>query len=145
MDWNFESSYNFNIPAEDNFLPSFIFGSSYTSTIGDRPFIWNTDIRCYLFDGEWNKLPRPEIAFSNGFEWQYWKTLYLRMGIGDLLLNGDITENSKRYRRDFSFRLSGGISADLQKIRKGMRLNYGLCTDKIWAGVDQQMDVTLSF
>jgi hypothetical protein len=145
MDWNFESAYNYNVPSEDIFLPSCIFGSCYTGSVGNRPFIWYSDMRCYIFDGKWKKLPRSEAVFSNGVEWQYWKTIYLRMGIGDILLNGDITADSKRYWKDFSFRLSGGISMDLQEVRKGLRLNYGCSTEKISIVPGQQVDITLSF
>lgn len=145
LNWNFQSYYDYGIPHDDKVFPSFIFGSRYTGTLRERPLIWNMDLRGYFFTGEWKKAERPQLAVANGLEWQYWKTVFLRMGLGELLINGDITGNNPRYRRDFSFRFTGGIAVDLQKVRPGLRLNYGFSTDKVWAGIDQQLDITYTF
>ena len=146
IDWNFQyGTYGYDVPHDDRMLPVCIFGSSYRTAVRGKPFIWNMDLRGYLFDGTWKKLERPQAALSSGCEWQYWKTVFLRLGIGDVPLNGDIGGDNQRYGREFSFRCTGGIAVDLSAVRSGLRCNYGVCTDKVWAGIDQQLDVTYTF
>ena len=128
---------------EDRPLPSFTCATSYTDSLMHKPLKWNTDLKGYLFDGEWEKLERPEAYLSTGAEWQTWKTLYVRMGLGDILLNGDMFTDE--YSSDFFCKITAGLSVDLSKIKKGMVANYGVATDKTWAGLDQQLDVTFSF
>jgi hypothetical protein len=41
--------------------------------------------------------------------------------------------------------MTAGFSYDCSKVKKGMWLNYGVATDKVWAGIDQQLDLTLAF
>ncbi len=145
LNWNFESSYDYSVPHDDRSLPALIFGSSYSTLLLDRPFIWNFDMRGYVFTGEWKKLERPQVSLFSGWEWQYWKEFSARLGVGDLLLNGDITSGNGNYTRRFSFRLAGGLGYDMSRLRPGMRLNYAVSTDKVWAGVNQQIDITYSF
>ncbi|MBN1575950.1 MAG: hypothetical protein JW913_05320, partial [Chitinispirillaceae bacterium] len=145
MDWNFGSDYGYYVPNDDRMLPVFLLGSSYCGTMRGRPLIWNADLRGYFFTGEWKKIDRPQAVLSSGVEWQYWKTVFLRMGMGELPLNGDIFGDTRRYRSDFSFRLTGGIAVDMSAVRRGLRLDYGVATDKVWAGIDQQLDITYTF
>jgi len=146
MNWTFSPDYGgYDVPSDERMLPVVLLGSSFRGSLAGRPFIWNADVRGYFFTGEWKKIDRPQATLSNGWEWRYWRTVFLRMGIGEILLNGDITGDNRRYRRDFSFRCTGGIAVDMSSVRKGMRLNYGVSTDKLWAGIDQQLDVIYAF
>jgi hypothetical protein len=145
MDWNFTSMYDYSVPQEDRALPSFILGSSYRTTLANRPFIWNFDLRTFFFTGDWKKLDRPQASLATGWEWHYWKEFTVRAGVGDLLVNGTITDGSGFYRKNFSFRLTGGLGVDLARLKPGLRLNYGFSTDKVWAGLDQQIDIAYSF
>jgi len=147
MDWNFSSYYysDFNVPSQDVIPLSLLLGSSYTATLLERSLIWNTDLRCYFPDNSSKPARRPQASLSSGCEWQYRDNLSFRLGLGDILFNGDITADSHTYWNTFSFRLAGGVSYELSKVRKGMRLNYGCSTDKVWAGVDQQVDITWQF
>ncbi len=146
MNWNFRYGiFDYGVPHEDRMLPVFILGGSYRTAASGRPFICNMDLRNYIIDGQWKKLMRPQAALSAGCEWQYWKTVFLRMGMGDLPLNGNILSDSRRYFREFSLRFTGGICVDLSAVRPGLFCNYGFGTDKVWAGIDQQLDLTYVF
>jgi len=145
MDWNFTSLYDYNVPSKDVIPPSLIIASSWRGVLHEKPIIWNTNLQMYTFDGDFKKSLRAQTSLSTGAEWQYWENLYLRLGIGDVNFNGDMVSSADSYWREFSMRLAGGISYDMSKIRKGMRCNYGCSTDKVWAGVDQQLDITLQF
>jgi hypothetical protein len=129
----------------DRPLPSFTIAGSFADSILQKPFRWNTDLKGYLLDGEWNQLERPEAYLSSGIELQNWKSFYLRLGLGDILLNGDIFKDSDSYFSEFFCKITGGFSVDFSNIRKGMVLNYGFATDKTWAGMDHQLDLTFSF
>lgn len=144
MNWQLNDGAN-STTIEDRPIPSFTIASKYSNSLRHKPFIWTTDLKGYLVDGEWNSLSRPEGYLSSGVEWQYWKSFYLRFGLGDILLNGDITSNTKNYFSEFPCKISAGFSAELSKFRKGMFVNYGMATDKTWAGLDQQLDLTLGF
>ena len=145
LDWNFNSFNDFDERHDDRLLPSILFGSSFESKLLNRPFIWNMDMRGYLFTGEFKKIDRPELSLSNGWEWHYWEKVYLRLGIGELQFNGDMTAAPRYYWKNFTFRFTGGVGIDLGNLRKGLRCNYAFSTDKIWAGVDQQLGITYTF
>jgi len=145
MNWNFGSGYDYSTPHDDKVLPSIVIGSGYRGVLLDRPLLWNSDLRFFLFTGEWETVERPELAFASGWEWQYWKSVFLRFGIGDLALNSDIVSDNRRYRRDFTVRIAAGAAIDLSAVHRGLRLDYGFATDKVWAGMDQQLDITLQF
>lgn len=145
LNWSFESAYTYNTPHEDQFLPSFILASSYTTRIKERKFIWNSEIKGYIFDGTFKKLDRPQGYFFTGCEWQYWNSFFIRAGIGEILINGDIVSDRSFYFKLFSPRITAGFSADMSRVYKGLKLEYGVSTDKIWAGIDQQLELTISF
>jgi hypothetical protein len=144
MNWELDDG-AYSPTIEDRPIPSFTIASKYCDSLRHKPFIWTTDLKGYLVDGEWNSLSRPEAYLSSGVEWQYWKSFYLRFGLGDILLNGDITSNTEDYFSEFPCKITAGFSVEFSKFRKGMFVNYGMATDKTWAGIDQQLDLTLSF
>jgi hypothetical protein len=130
---------------EDRPLPSFTLASKYADTLAQKPLIWTADLEGYLFDGAWKGLTYPEAYLSTGVEWRYWKTFFIRAGLGDILINHDIIRHTSDYFSDFPCKISLGFSLDLSKYTRGMFINYGIATDKTWAGVDQQLDMTIGF
>jgi len=144
MTWELEDE-SYSPTINDRPLPSFTLASHFSDSLFHKPLIWNTDLKGYMFDGEWNKLERPEAYLSTGFELQNWKTFYIRLGLGDILLNGDIFRDTDSYFSEFFCKITGGFSLDLANLRKGMVLNYGFATDKTWAGLDHELDVTFRF
>jgi hypothetical protein len=131
---------------KDQPLPAMVAASCLQTEFFKKPLVWLLDCRGYLFDGSWKQLNRPEAVISSGAEWRRWDNLFVRAGIGDLSLTGDITGDPDRYWRQFGVRLCAGFSYDLSKrVRKGLWINYGAATDKVWAGIEQQLDVTYSF
>lgn len=144
LNWEINSG-DYNPIIEDKPLPSFTAASRYEGSLASKPLVWTMDLKAYIVDGQWKKLSHPEAQVCGGWEWRRWDSFYLRAGIGDLALNGQIINNTKEYFTDFPFRLTTGFSLDLSRCYKGLKLNYGMSTDKVWAGIDQQMDLTLSF
>ena len=147
MNWEINSGYSSLVSPviDDRPLPVFILGNRYEGKLLDKPFVWTMDIKGYIFDGEWNRLGRPEGVINTGWEWRYWEKFYIRAGIGDILINGDLVSETGSYKGNSPARITGGFMLDLSKYRKGMKFNYGISTDKVWAGVEQQLDITLTF
>jgi hypothetical protein len=145
MTWNIESYWDYSNIVEDKPLPSFTLGSSRTGGLLKKPLIWTADLKGYFVDGNLDALDHPEGVFCSGWEWQYWDKVHLRAGVGDILLNGDLLHDRERYFSVFPCRITGGFSLDLKKVHQGFKLNYGISTDKTWAGIDQQLDLKIAF
>jgi hypothetical protein len=129
----------------DRFVPVITAGTRYATKLDDRPFALLCDVQGYLVDGNFTKLNTMEIRLNIGGEWKEWKTFILRAGIGDMLLNGTLFSNWKSFTEEFTPRLTLGFGADLSMVHKGLMVNYGLATDGIGAGVDQQADFSFIF
>jgi hypothetical protein len=140
-----ESNGYSSITAEDRPLPLFTIGGVYESVVHKKPFIWHVDLKGQWVDGEFSKLDRPQAQFNIGWEWRYWETFYLRAGLGDILINGDLIRDTESYFDQSGIRISTGCSFDLSKIRNGLKVNYGISTDKLWAGIDHQLDCVYTF
>jgi hypothetical protein len=144
LDWEVGGE-SFNYAVAERIAPVAVFASRYQRELDRRPFVWACDIAGYAIDGDFKKLERMEIRLNNGFEWRRWDAFFLRAGIGDFLLNGNVFSNSKDYWANASPRITLGFGAGLSKIRKNLWVNYGLATDRVWAGVDQRADFSYSF
>ncbi len=144
LNWQFESS-GFDQTTSGTFPIAFILGSRYTTRLLERPLIWYSDLKTYAFDSEFQALPRMVAVLNNGFEWQGWESFVVRAGIAELSFTSDLFRNTDRYGDEFSFSITAGFGAQLDRVAKGLALNYGLAVNKVWAGVDQQMDVTYEF
>jgi len=145
MQWDFGSDHSLGRTVQDKPLPALHVGSRYETAVLQRPFIWTSDIVGYFFDGDWKRLIYPEAAWNNGAEWRYWETFYVRAGIGDVVVNRNLAKDFDEYAREFSMRISAGLSYNLSRLHENVWLNYGIATDKVWAGVDQQLDLTITF
>jgi hypothetical protein len=110
-----------------------------------RDRLWTLDIKGYIVDGSFKRLERAEGVVNSGLEWRYWDKFYLRTGISEFLLNGDLLRDRESYFSSFPFKFSAGFCFDMSKYRRGLKLNYGISTDKIGAGIDQQLDVRFTF
>lgn len=144
--WEFTDE-NFSPIYQDTLPASITLGQELRTTFLDKSFIWTCDIIGYLFNSKFRSLERNHIVINNGFEWQRWEMFYIRAGIRDITLNSDIVRNSSRYKDHFTLAVTGGFLLDLTKALKGkdIKLNYGISTDKVWAGLDQQFDFVFSF
>lgn len=134
-----------SVQIEDRPLPSLTLASEYQATMRKKPLIWTLDIKTYFLDGHLKILERPECVLNTGFEWRNWDKFYLRAGLAEFLLNGDLLRDSDSYFSNFPVRITAGFSWDMERLHKGLRLNYGVSTDKLWAGLDQQIDVQWDF
>ncbi len=130
----------------DQPLPEIILGGSLLTSLAKKPLLWLIDCKAYVLNNKQRQLDHNEAVISTGAEWRRWENFYVRAGIGDVAVNSSIFRDSKQYSREFGMRITAGFSYDLsKKVRKGLWVNYGAATDKVWAGIDQQLDVTLSF
>jgi hypothetical protein len=129
----------------DKIPPSAVFASELKGKLCGFPLLWACDVFAYPVDGDFKKLSRMEIRLNNGIEWRRWSGFCLRAGIGDFFLNQDIVSNSSDFWENSSPRITIGFGADLQKINKRLKVNYGLATDRVWAGLDQRVDFSYSF
>jgi hypothetical protein len=141
--WETENGYY--ISAEDRPLPKFTAAAKYNGSFLKKPLLWRADLIGQLFDGDFKKLDRPQAQLCMGWEWQYWEAFFLRAGVGDILFNGDMVKESRIYRDESSMRISLGCAFDMSKYIKGMKVNYGVSTDKVWAGLDHQLDCIYTF
>lgn len=141
MEWQM----GFAPTVDDRPLPSLTIGSCYTGSLAKKPLIWTVDAKAYVIDGTFAELDRSELVLRTGAEWRGWDNFRIRAGIGDLSLTGDIFSDSKAYGDGFGMQFATGFSYRLAKKKSGMWLNYAAVTDKIGAGVDQMLDVSLAF
>jgi hypothetical protein len=130
----------------DKPLPSLAVGSRLIMSLAGKPMVWNVDCIGYVFGEVWQPAGQVEAFLSTGAEWRRWENFFLRAGIGDVPVNGSIFRHGGQYGREFGMRFTAGFSYDLSKrVRKGLWVNYAAATDKVWAGIEQQLDITLSF
>jgi hypothetical protein len=129
----------------DMIMPVFVLASAFHSRLQGKPLLWTCDVNGYIVDGTFTRLDHMEAQLFTGFEWQRWNTFCLRAGLGDILVNRDIVSDWGFYTRNFSFKLAAGFGWDLAALRKGLVLNYAVATDKVWAGIDQKLDIVYKF
>jgi hypothetical protein len=136
------ASYDGDFPPiiEETVPPILVFASSHKLTLLERELVWSADAAVYLFDGEGAFIGSPELVIAAGARWKFTDGITLRAGIADIEISGGYG-----YWDSFSPRLALGFSYSLPKLRKGAAFNYAVTTDRIWAGVDQQLDLTVSF
>jgi hypothetical protein len=135
-------------PTLDEIVPPVLtLSSSHKLKISERDFTWNAEAAIYLFDGDgsYSYIGRPEMVLAAGASYRFTNDLVLKAGIADLELNGDIYRDFEAYSDGFSPRVALGFSYHLSRIRHGVFINYSITTDRVWAGGDQQIDVTVMF
>jgi len=135
----------FNSVIDETVPPIFVIASSHKTSLFERELVWNVDAQNYFFDGEGKYLGHPEMVIAAGAKWQFIDELALRAGIGELDISGGMRRGTREYWETFSPRIALGFSYELKKFKQGAFFNYALTTDRIWAGVDQQFDITVSF
>jgi hypothetical protein len=142
MEWQMG---DYEPPVSDKPLRSLVLAGSYLTTLREKPLLWVIDCKGYVFDTLFHLRDYPDALLNTGVEWRGWNTFYLRAGLGDIPLSGQLVNDSKAYFKEFTMRFSLGFSREMSEIKKGLWLNYAAATDKVWAGIDQQLDVTFAF
>ncbi len=144
--WEFTDA-NFSPIYEDALPATVTLGQQLSASLLGWPFIWSTDIIAYVLDSRFTSLDRNHIVINNGFEWQRWELFFVRAGIRDIALNSDMFRHSGAYADHFTCVASAGFRLDLSTALKGrgVVLNYAFATDKIGAGLEQQLDFVFSF
>jgi hypothetical protein len=142
--WYIYSYDDFSPVIDETVPPVFALASSYKTSLFERELVWNVDAVNYFFDGEGRYLGHPEMVIAAGARWKFSEELALRAGIGDLELSGELWRGGE-YWETFSPRIAAGFSYSLKKFKRGAFFNYALTTDRVWAGVDQQFDIAISF
>jgi hypothetical protein len=136
--WNYSSYGEYSQPIDEAAPPIFVLSLSRKTTLLERDLTWGADAAIFLIDGEGNYLGGPEAVIAAGAAWKFTETVALRAGIADMELSSETAES-------FSPRITFGFSYGLPKLCRGAAFNYAITTDRIWAGVDQQADITVSF
>ena len=127
-------------------LPTLTLGSSYLTALGGKPLLWNLDCRTWLFGDSSGSTNQGGVDISTGAEWRRWDNFYIRAGVGELPVNSDLLHNGELYKLEFSPRISAGFAYNLSKyVHKKMWVNYAASTDRVWAGLDHNLDITVAF
>jgi hypothetical protein len=145
LDWSFGDEEFLHNSRKETVLPSAVFAMDYETKLTAKPFRWALDMAGYVIDGAGERLDHPEAVLNSGWEWQYWEHFALRAGIGNIIFNSMISEDSERYFNDFGIRISAGCAWALVSVREGLYIHYAVSSDKVWRAVDQQLDITLDF
>jgi hypothetical protein len=144
--WQYTGS-GLNVLAYDTLPVTVTLGQSLSTTFLGKPFIWNSDIVGYVFNGYFRPLDHSHAVFNNGFEWQRFNALALRIGVRDIEVNRDLVVKSDEYFDYFSLAFSLGFMLDLSSALKGkkVKFNYALSNSKAGVGIDQQLDFVWQF
>lgn len=142
-----EETGTFNHEVIDTLPIILTLAQQYNGKIKEYPFIWSTDISAYLINSNFKPLRHGHLLIDTGLEWQRWEALFLRFGIGDFELNSEIFKDDSNYGDYFSLNYTLGFGLNLEKFlkNKNLTVNYGIALDKVFAGLDQQLDVILKF
>jgi len=138
--WQIETGDAFAAAVEETVPPVFVLASSHKTALLERELIWGADAVIYLIDGDGKYLGHAEAALASGARWKFSDAITLSAGLADIELS-----SGTDYWDGFSPRLAVGFSYALPKRARGAVFNYAITTDRIWAGVDQQFDITVSF
>jgi hypothetical protein len=143
--WQIETGDAFAAAVEEVVPLVFGLASSHKTALLERELIWGADAAIYLIDGEGEYLGHPEMVLAAGARWKFTDAITLMAGLADVELSGGVIRENSGYWDGFSPRLAVGFSYGLSRWMRGAAFNYALTTDRIWAGVDQQFDLTVSF
>jgi hypothetical protein len=142
--WHIESFDGFSPAVDEAVPPIFCFSSSHRLKLLERDFVWSADAAIYLIDGEGAYLGHPELVLAAGARWKFTGELTLKAGVADLEFSGGFFRGDDEYWNGAAPRIALGFSYGLWEW-KGVLFNYAIMTDRIWAGIDQQVDITISF
>jgi hypothetical protein len=148
MNWQLSSASDYSALSTDVILPAFVLGATFRNQLDGYPLLVSCDINGYPVDGTFTKLDYMEARIHAGAEWKRWKTFRIRAGLDDIPVNRSLFakgDDNVDYWRDFTMRVTGGFGWDVVVMHRKMELNYSLATDKVWAGVDQLVDVVYKF
>ena len=128
------------------FLPSVTLGSSLMTSLGGKPLLWNMDCVCYLYGDSVSQANQAEVDVNTGAEWRRWDNFYIRAGINALPFNSDIFRDRTLYALEFNPRVTAGFAYNsAQLTHRRMWCNYAVSMDGAGAGLDQRLDLTMSF
>lgn len=143
--WNISSEDGYGQTVEEQIPLSLALAGSYRGSLLGRDLVWNLDLVNYIFDADLTLFDHPEMVVGTGVDWSFRDDLCLRAGFSDLELSSELYRRSDEYWDGFSPRVTLGFSYQLDKLSEGMAFNYALTTDRVWAGIDQQFDITFVF
>ncbi|MFP4417963.1 MAG: hypothetical protein ACLFSB_11895 [Chitinispirillaceae bacterium] len=145
FNWQFNSGDGLEETFEESFPVTFVLGSQYTGSLLGYPLVWNSDLNIHPFENGFELASHPTVVWDNGAEWQRWEAFFIRLGLGDIAVSSALYRQSDLYWDTFSPAITAGFFLDLSAHLKNTSLNYAITTDKVWAGVEQQLDFVVSF
>lgn len=140
LEWQFSSSdYAFNSAHADTVPVSITAGSRMETSLLGKPLVWTCDLRGYL-----SAVDRKSAVLCAGAEWRRWERFCVRAGLMDIDVDADIFSAPRTWASHLAPAVTAGFGLDLSQVRSGLSLNYAMATCRIWAGVDQQIDVVFA-
>jgi len=141
-------NYNSDYTSQNNDTLSspFTAGVRIKSTAGGHPFIWNPDISIYLINSFFSPLEHKFASINNGFIWKRWENFHILAGIENIILNYNLIKDQDSYKDEFHPVIRLGMYADLSSlIDTDLCIAYSISNDRVWAGVDQKLDLLFNF
>jgi len=148
MQWQLSQPDGNSTPETDFILPAFVLATMLRHHLLGSPLLWNLDVDGYLVDGTFTKLDMMEAHLHTGVEWERWRSFRVRAGLDDIVINRGMfsgPHDGYDYWHDFSLRVTAGFGWDIVSLGRGLTLNYSVATDKVWAGIDEMLDVVYKF
>ena len=141
LEWQFSSSdYAFNSARADTVPVSVSLGSQMETSLLGKPLVWTCDLRGYL-----SQVDRKNAVLCMGVEWRRWEQFCIRAGLMDIDVDADLVNDPRAWFDHLAPAITAGFGLDLSQVRSGLSLNYAMATCRIWAGVDQQIDVVFAW
>ena len=135
---------------EDTLLMPLTLGQTLRFTCIGHPLIWSTDIGIAALRSDFSRATHADAVVNNGFEWQPYEKFRIRLGVREIHLNRDLFRDSQTWGASFRPSITGGFGFDPvrpagPKGGRTLSINYGIGTDRVMHGVDQQLDLTVLF
>jgi hypothetical protein len=143
LEWQFFGSGNggYSAASTDTVVPvSITAGSQVETSLLGKPLVWTCDLRGYL-----SQVDRKNAVLCMGVEWRRWDQFCIRAGLMDIDVDADLVNAPRTWFDHLAPAITAGFGLDLSQVRSGLSLSYAMATCRIWAGVDQQIDVVFAW
>ncbi len=147
INWSLDDNENDYSSQRNDTLPAPVSaGIRLNTEAGEHPFIWNSDIELYLINAFFSPLDHKFAVLNNGFKWKRWEHFEILAGIDNILLNYNLIKKTDSYKNEFHPVIRIGMCADFSDLTDtDLSVTYSISNDRVWAGVDQKLDLIFNF